>query len=88
MTATCTSCGGAYVEGAACPARGDGAHTRRHPALPASQRKRHAVEVKFSDDEVKALSRLAKRWRVTRTEAVRRVVRIACESPKAVEATW
>ena len=72
--ATCTSCGGAYVEGAACPARGDGAHTRRRPALPARERKRVAIEVKFSDDEVRALARLAKRWRVTRTEAVRRVV--------------
>ena len=72
--ATCTSCGGAYVEGAACPARGDGAHTRRRPALPARERKRVAIEVKFSDAEVKALARLAKRWRVTRTEAVRRAV--------------
>lgn len=79
MTATCTSCGGAYVEGAACPARGDGAHTRRRPALPASERKRNAIELKFSDDEVRALARLARRWRVTRTEAVRRAVAEALE---------
>lgn len=83
MTATCTSCGGAYVEGATCPARGDGAHTRRRPALPASERKRNAIELKLSDDEVRALGKLAKRWRVTRTEAVRRAVAEATAKPRA-----
>lgn len=85
---TCTSCGHAYIAGQPCPARGDGAHTRRRPALPRGEAHSEAVRVRFTPGELRALDRLAARLRVSRAEAVRRVVRIACERPATVEATW
>lgn len=71
---TCTSCGRTYVAGAACPARADGAHTRRRPALPRGEAHSEAVRVRFTPGELRALDRLAARLRVSRAEAVRRVV--------------
>lgn len=72
---TCTSCGGVFVAGQACPARGDGAHTRRRPALPRDEAHSEAVRVRFTVAELRALDRLAARLRVSRAEAVRQAVR-------------
>lgn len=85
---TCTSCRRTYVAGQPCPARGDGAHTRRRPALPRAEAHSEAVRVRFTPAELRALDKLAARLRVSRAEAVRRVVRVACERPETVEATW
>lgn len=72
--ATCTSCGGAYIEGVTCPARGDAAHTRRRPAMPRGTTRSERVVVDLTPAELVALDRAAKRQRCTRAEAIRRAL--------------
>lgn len=69
-TPTCTACGGDYVEGVACPARGDGAH-RRRGRPPLGDAKREPVQVYLSETERAEIEEHARRDRTTLSDAIR-----------------
>jgi hypothetical protein len=69
-TPTCTACGGDYVEGVTCPARGDGAH-RRRGRPPLGDAKREPVQVYLTADERAELEAYAEREEATLAGAIR-----------------
>jgi hypothetical protein len=73
---TCKACGGEYVAGERCPARGDEAHTRGRgrPAYADDERRSVRLEVRLSADEDAEVRAYAERREQPIAEAVRDAV--------------
>lgn len=73
---TCTACGGLYIAGQACPARGDEAHKRPRgrPAYADDERRSVRLEVRLSADEDADVRAYAERRGQPTAEAVRDAV--------------
>jgi len=70
---TCSACGGEYVAGEQCPARGDERHRRPRgrPAYADDERRSVRLEVRLSPEEAIPLYAWAARRKKSTAEAVR-----------------